>query len=239
MISQELLDSLDFKLIVTIVKKGAAKKVVKAAKRAHAGGSTILLGIGHGIHEHATFLGFHLEPEKEIVLTAVPSSLLGSVLAAIAEDCNIDKPGNGIGFVIDIRHIAGISHQPETKCDVQFEKEKEMGSGMASPIAYELIVTIVNKGMADTVVDATKQAGAEGGTIVYGRGTGIHEQAKLFSITIEPEKELVLTLIDREKTQQVMKSILEAADLDAPGKGIAFVLPVERTVGIPHKANRS
>ncbi|KHF38385.1 P-II family nitrogen regulator [Halalkalibacter okhensis] len=108
---------------------------------------------------------------------------------------------------------------------------------MDTPIRYDLIVTIVNKGHSDKVVEASKKAGAEGGTIVYGRGTGIHEQAKLFSIAIEPEKELVLTLIDRQKTDEVLETILVEAELNKPGKGVAFVLEVERTIGINHILN--
>ncbi|MGO4889215.1 P-II family nitrogen regulator [Anaerobacillus sp. MEB173] len=109
---------------------------------------------------------------------------------------------------------------------------------MDNPNFYDLIVTIVNKGYSEKVVDASKKAGAEGGTIIYGRGTGIHEQAKLFSIQIEPEKELILTLITRDKTDEVLNSIMIEAELDKPGKGIAFVLEVERTVGINHIMNR-
>lgn len=99
---------------------------------------------------------------------------------------------------------------------------------------YELIVTIVNKTQADTVVDASKKAGAEGGTIIYGRGTGIHEKTKLFSLLIEPEKEIILTLIPQEKTQQVLEAIVEASNLNEPGNGIAFVLDVDATAGICH-----
>lgn len=99
---------------------------------------------------------------------------------------------------------------------------------------YELIVTIVNKTQADTVVDASKKAGAEGGTIIYGRGSGIHEKAKLFSLLIEPEKEIVLTLIKKEKTQKVLEAIVEATNLNEPGHGIAFVLDVDATAGICH-----
>ncbi len=99
---------------------------------------------------------------------------------------------------------------------------------------YELIVTIVNKNQSEIVVEASKQAGAEGGTIVFGRGTGVREQAKLFGITIEPEKELILTLIKRALTEKVLDSIIAKADLNKPGKGIAFVLDVEKVVGINH-----
>jgi nitrogen regulatory protein PII len=103
---------------------------------------------------------------------------------------------------------------------------------MECDLLYDLIMTIVNKGYSETVVEASKKAGAEGGTIMFGRGTGIHEQAKLFGITIEPEKELVLTLVEREKTDSVLELVLKEAELDKPGRGIAFVLEVERVAGI-------
>ena len=104
---------------------------------------------------------------------------------------------------------------------------------------YDLIVSIVNKSIAEDVVDASKKAGAEGGTIIYGRGTGIHEKAKLFSILIEPEKEIVLTLIKKEFTEKVLKSIIESTHLNEPGNGIAFVLETEATAGICHAMQKS
>jgi len=82
--------------------------------------------------------------------------------------------------------------------------------------------------------DASKKAGADGGTLLFGRGTGIHEHAKLFGITIEPEKEMVLTLVIRDMSERVLETIVSEADLNKPGKGIAFVLEVERVVGINH-----
>ncbi len=104
-------------------------------------------------------------------------------------------------------------------------------------LAFDLIVTIINKGFAEEVVQHSKNAGAEGGTIINGRGTGVHENLKLFGISIEPEKEIVLTLIPKDKTNQVLCAISDAVQLDKPSKGIAFVLDVEKTVGIHHLTN--
>lgn len=101
-------------------------------------------------------------------------------------------------------------------------------------IQFNLIVTIVNRGTASDVVRASKKAGAEGGTIVNGRGCGIHENATVFGIPIEPEKDIILTLIDCRKTEQVLEAITKEAGLDEAGKGIAFVLDVEKTIGIHH-----
>lgn len=103
-----------------------------------------------------------------------------------------------------------------------------------SGIESDLIVTIVLKGSAEDVIEAAREAGAEGGTIIEGRGTGIHERAKILGIAIEPEKEIVLTLIERHKTQRILNAISDAAELDKPGKGIAFVLKVDEVLGISH-----
>ena len=104
---------------------------------------------------------------------------------------------------------------------------------------FDLIVTIINKGWADEIVDAARSAGAEGGTVLYGRGTGVHERKSFFGILIEPEKEVVLTLIPRERTQSVLQAIIKAGQLERPGPGIAFVLDVSQVAGIIHLANLS
>jgi nitrogen regulatory protein PII len=224
---------MNHKLLVTIVKKGLATKVVKASKEAGAKGGTILLGRGHGIYEKKKFMGLTMNSDKEIILTLFPVERMKEIVQAVEKSSNIMKPSQGIGFVIDVSKLIGISHIVGYGSDT-----KRVEVEMDSSIQYDLIVTIVNKGHSEKVVEVSKKAGAEGGTILNGRGTGIHEQAKLFSIPIEPEKEIVLTLIDRSLTQNVLQAIMVEADLQKPGKGIAFVLDVEKTIGINHVLNR-
>lgn len=100
----------------------------------------------------------------------------------------------------------------------------------------DLIVTIVNKGHAESVVDAARKAGAEGGTILHGRGTGIHEKAQILGIPIQPEKEIVLVLIPKTKTAQVLEAIDIKMELEKPGRGLAFVVDVEKLIGICHRS---
>jgi nitrogen regulatory protein P-II 1 len=105
---------------------------------------------------------------------------------------------------------------------------------MHPDLKHDLIVTIVKKGFAECIVQASKKAGSEGATIIYGRGTGIHEQKKLLGIPIEPEKEIILTIITVDKTEQVMEAIIKAGKLESPGTGIAFVLELKQVVGVVH-----
>ena len=94
---------------------------------------------------------------------------------------------------------------------------------------YKLIVTIVNKGKAVRVLDIAHQAGAIGGTTLDGRGAAV----RLFlGISIDPEKEIVLNLIEQDKVQAVLDAITKELDLINPNKGIAFVLSLEQVVGL-------
>ncbi len=105
---------------------------------------------------------------------------------------------------------------------------------MESQSEYDLIVTVVNRGFSESIVKASKKAGAEGGTIFFGRGTGIHETKKLLGIPIQPEKEIVLTAVPREITDKVLAAIIEGGKLNQPGTGIAFVIELKKIAGICH-----
>lgn len=105
---------------------------------------------------------------------------------------------------------------------------------MSDQDRFQLIVTIVSQGHASHVVEAAKAAGARGGTILRGRGSGVHESGRFFGVPIEPEKELVLVLVPRSLTDTIMDAIVRDGKLDQPGKGIAFVLDVPRVAGIAH-----
>ena len=105
---------------------------------------------------------------------------------------------------------------------------------MTNTPKHNLIVTIVKKGCCECIIKATKEAGAEGATIIPARGAGIHEQKKLLNIPIEPEKEIIFTIIQEHKTEAVMEAIIEAGKLNKPGTGIAFILELKNVAGIVH-----
>ena len=94
-----------------------------------------------------------------------------------------------------------------------------------------LIVTIVKKGWSEKVINASRNAGAGGGTILMGRGTGINDKQSVFGLPIEPEKEIILTIVEAEQTDKILLAIEEAAELNTPGMGIAFVLSLDKVAG--------
>jgi nitrogen regulatory protein P-II 1 len=101
-------------------------------------------------------------------------------------------------------------------------------------MSASLIVTIVRKGWGSSVLQASVTAGARGGTVLGGRGAGMNEREKIFGVSIEPEKEIVLTVVEAEQVDSILEAVVQAADLNAVGHGIAFVMPVDRVVGVAH-----
>ncbi len=87
---------------------------------------------------------------------------------------------------------------------------------------FDLIVAIVNRGFSDLVMDAARAAGASGGTILHGRGTGVHEAVQFFGVAIHPEKEIVLILTRTEERHKIMAAIAEGAELNVQGRGLTF-----------------
>ena len=63
---------------------------------------------------------------------------------------------------------------------------------------YVVILCIINNGFSETAMEAAKQYGARGGTVMHGRGTASKEAEKFFNISIQPEKEIVMILAKKE-----------------------------------------
>ena len=97
---------------------------------------------------------------------------------------------------------------------------------------HEVIFCVVNAGYSDTVMDAAKELGARGGTIIHARGTANREAETLFQITVQPEKEIVMILVPAGIKDDILHALYKKAGLETPGQGIAFSLPVDQVVGI-------
>ena len=97
---------------------------------------------------------------------------------------------------------------------------------------YEVIVTVVKRGHSDTVIQATREAGAKGGTIILGRGTSVHDAGSVLGVNLQPEREIILIVVDSAQKKQMMEIIYEKMSLDSKDSGICFSLPINEVVGL-------
>jgi len=215
-------DAPDIEQICIIVNFGMGSKVMHKAKSHGITGGTVLLGKGTISNRILEFLGIYDE-RKEIVLMVAGRETAYTALDSLNGEFHFDKPNSGIAFTTSICSLIGTRG-----CVIN---DKNMKSGENSNM-YHAITVIVDKGMAEQVIDAATRAGSKGGTIINARGSGIHETSKLFSMDIEPEKEIVMILSEKENTEAIVSSIRQDLKIDEPGNGILYVQDVNRTYGL-------
>lgn len=97
---------------------------------------------------------------------------------------------------------------------------------------YEVILCIVNKGFQAAVMDAAREYGATGGTVISARGTASPEAESVFGFSVQPEKEIVMILADSKIKDDILHGLYNKVGLSTPGGGIAYSMPVSEVVGI-------
>ncbi|MBN2407606.1 MAG: P-II family nitrogen regulator [Elusimicrobia bacterium] len=96
---------------------------------------------------------------------------------------------------------------------------------------FKLITCIVQRGKADKAVDAAMKAGAQGATIFYARGTGVRQKLGFIGRLIQAEKEVIIIAVREDQQENVFGALTDAAKLDRPGQGFAFLHTIEKAVG--------
>ena len=97
---------------------------------------------------------------------------------------------------------------------------------------FKLIVAYVKPSITDVIVDAMKEQGATGATIIPARGTGIHEAKTFFGLSIEDQTDIIMFLVEEHVVEDLLKVMRLAGKFDEPGTGIAIVLSVEHITGL-------
>ena len=219
-------------LLVTIVDRDKGDAVTGLLDMEGAHRHTVALGHGTAHKGILSVLGLK-DTAKDVVFTFLPSAVAASALRRLFYALDMDRPGKGIAFVLPVGSI-GASALQHLLGDTHTISPKEEQTAMEHP-THELVIAIINKGYSEVVMDAARPAGAGGGTIIHARGAAPQEASHFFGITIQPEKEMVLIVVDKEHKIPVMQAISKAAGLQTEGHGIVFSMPVTELMGIARK----
>lgn len=87
-----------YQMINVIVNKGYAEDAMAAARKAGAGGGTIIGARGTAKEGDAAFFGMKIVPEKEMLMILVPSDKKDAILQAITTLPCFAEAGSGIIF---------------------------------------------------------------------------------------------------------------------------------------------
>ncbi len=220
-----------FLIMTLILSEHQCQKFVRIAREKDIRGGIVVLGKGTVKSATLNLLGIKSQ-KKEVVNILLEKEKANEVLDFFTKELQLHEPGHGIAYTTPVI-IAGqiINNKQGTWNTMQSMEGESM---------FKKLTVVVNRGMAEDVMDIARKSGVNGGTVMHGRGTGSEFTAKLFGMEIEPEKELVMILMPSDLIDKVVNDLFRELQLDIPGNGILFVESIVEVRGLfdSHRNNK-
>ncbi len=188
------------------------------------------IALGRGTATGQTLEYFGLErSEKAVCFTVMTGTVWKHIKRGLRYKIRIDVPGTGIAFTVPMSSIGGRRELAYLTENQNFEIGKEI---QMNDTDHELLVAICNQGYNEVVMDAARDAGAGGGTVIHARGTGMKNAEKFLGISLASEKEIVFLVVKTGEKKKIMEAIMRRAGMEEKAKTIVFSLPVTDTAGL-------
>ncbi|WJG27666.1 P-II family nitrogen regulator [Vibrio furnissii] len=102
---------------------------------------------------------------------------------------------------------------------------------------FKLILAFVEDSKTDLVLDAARDAGATGATVINNaRGEGLNKKRTFFGLTLDVQKDVVLLMVEEHLSRHILETICEVGEFEQEsGQGIAIQIDIEDAVGVAHQ----
>jgi nitrogen regulatory protein PII len=99
---------------------------------------------------------------------------------------------------------------------------------------FKLIMVMIDDEKTDRIIDAARECGATGCTVVTNaRGEGLKRTKTFLGLTLEGQRDVILLLVEEHLSRDILETIAEAGGFEnEPGSGVAFQIDIEDTVGL-------
>lgn len=221
-----------FQMLVLIVGPKLADKATRIFRRSTLPVQYRLNAEGTASSEVMDMLGLG-SIDKCILMSTVPRTLGDAMLHKLRAELHLGAVNSGIAFTISLTGLNKQLMRMLTKTDEEntSHNTRKVGNIM-SDTKYALIVATVNIGYSGDVMDAAREAGASGGTVIHSRWIGNQEAAVSWGLSMQEEKEIVLILSDTDKKVEIMSAISEKCGMRSEAKGIVLSLPIDAVMGL-------
>lgn len=223
------------KLLAVIIDRDNIEKLQDILHEKHVSIHYMFNGMGTASSKILKSLGLS-GTEKTICICVVPDIRVRKLMASIADALSLAHSGNGITFIIP---VSGISSVVSSIFGEQLEHVERLEKWMDTrseeikeKVNYAMVISIINQGFSETLMDEARTVGARGGTIIHARRSGIDDAVKFFGVTLQAEKEIVAILVPREQKKELMQAITKSCGFGTKANGIVMSLPVESCSGI-------
>ena len=211
--------------LISVVNPGAMDRVCEIAAALDLPQTVTLLGHGTAVQSMLDLLGIE-STEKRVIMTVANPEKTRKFIKEMRRQVYIGIPGHGIIMAVPIKSVGGGK-------TLAYLNNGEQQSARYTPELsdrYELIVIVANEGRTDQVMNAARAAGATGGTVLHGKGTG-SQNKKFYNVSIAAEKEVILMVALSDRKAAIMQSVLHHAGPDSDAGAVLFSLPVSEVAG--------
>lgn len=215
-------------MMTTIADRKDAPKYAEVFRNNNLHIMFVSLGYGTATNEVLDYLGFDSR-EKAVTFCILEESSWLTVKKQMEKKLKIDAPGGGISFITPLSSIGGKKTLPFLIEKEDYQKEEE---STLKNTDHELIIAIAEHGYTEMVMDAAREAGAYGGTIIHAKGTGMEAAEKFMGVHLASEKELIYIVTKTAQKNAIMQAIMTKAGMTTKAKAIVFSLPVTDTAGL-------
>ncbi len=188
----------------------------------------VSLGYGTAKDEVLDMLGLD-RSEKAICLKVVTGEVWKETKWHLRKKLYIDVPDTGIAFIVPVSSIGGRRELAFLLSGQDFRKGEE---SVMKDTTMELLIIISNQGHNDLVMDAAREAGAYGGTVLHARGTGVNQSELFFGVSLASEKDMTFIVTQKSKKNAIMQAVMQKAGIGTAAQSIVFSLPVTDTAGL-------
>ena len=105
---------------------------------------------------------------------------------------------------------------------------------------FKLLIAFVEDTLTEKVVEAAREAGATGATVItHARGEGLMQSKTFLGLTLETQRDVVLFLVEQHLSRGILEKICDIGEFESsPGNGIAIQIDVEDAVGVSHQIEK-
>ena len=217
---------MELNLVMAIVNRDRRETLEGICQNLKLPMTVTMLCQGTATVEHLSIYGL-VPTEKALLCTVADGEQTQRLMRAAKLRMFVDIPGNGIMLSVPIKSVGG------GRTMAYLTDNMTPGGGKPKmEFSHELIYVILNEGHSDEVMHAARSAGATGGTVMVGKGTGSKETGKFLGISLASEKDVVLIVSEAGKKAAIMKAIVEQAGPQTEAAAICFSLPVTQVAGL-------
>lgn len=225
-------NKISFRVLVLIAGPKLADKASEVLERENVPVQYEWTAAGTAPSELIDVLGLG-SPDKSVLASFMPKQFAEGMLRKLKRELKFGSVNTGIAFTLPLNGASNLLvHMLGSAVGSEIEDGTERKVVVNMPdIKYSLIAVMVNQGYSENVMEAAREAGAGGGTVIPSRNIANEKVKGFWGSGFQEEKDIVLIVSDSDSKLAIMQAIGDKCGMHSDAKGMIISLPIDSVIG--------